>query len=75
MPLSENLLCFRNVSKNYYGNNVLSNINFDVKKGEIHALIGENGAGKSTLLYLMSGLLTRQGDMMARYLSMEKRQT
>lgn len=32
MPLSENLLCFRNVSKNYYGNNVLSNINFDVKK-------------------------------------------
>ena len=56
MPLSENLLCFRNVSKNYYGNNVLSNINFDVKKGEIHALIGENGAGKSTLMNILFGM-------------------
>ena len=56
MPLSENLLCFRNVSKNYYGNNVLSNINFDVKKGEILALIGENGAGKSTLMNILFGM-------------------
>ncbi len=45
MLLGENLLSFRNVSKDYYGNNVLSNINIEVKKGEIHALIGENGAG------------------------------
>ncbi len=45
MLLSENLLSFRNVSKSYYGNTVLSNINIEVKKGEIHALIGENGAG------------------------------
>ncbi len=56
MLLSENLLCFRNVSKNYYGNNVLSNINFDVRKGEIHALIGENGAGKSTLMNILFGM-------------------
>lgn len=54
--MSEDLLCFRNVSKNYYGNNVLSNISFDVKKGEIHALIGENGAGKSTLMNILFGM-------------------
>jgi simple sugar transport system ATP-binding protein len=56
MLLGENLLSFRNVSKDYYGNNVLSNINIEVKKGEIHALIGENGAGKSTLMNILFGM-------------------
>ena len=56
MLLSENLLSFRNVSKSYYGNTVLSNINIEVKKGEIHALIGENGAGKSTLMNILFGM-------------------
>jgi len=44
------------VTKNYYGNVVLENINFDVKAGEIHALIGENGAGKSTLMNILFGM-------------------
>ena len=56
MLLSENLLSFRNVSKSYYGNTVLSNINIEVKKGEIHALIGENGARKSTLMNILFGM-------------------
>src|SRR5690554_5978017 len=34
------------------------NIHLDVKKGEIHALLGENGAGKSTLMNMLSGILT-----------------
>ncbi|MEA4881936.1 MAG: sugar ABC transporter ATP-binding protein [Synergistaceae bacterium] len=54
--MSESLLQFKNVSKSYYGNKVLSDINFDVKKGEIHALIGENGAGKSTLMNILFGM-------------------
>ncbi|MBR4400468.1 MAG: sugar ABC transporter ATP-binding protein [Synergistes sp.] len=54
--MEEPLLCFRNISKSYYGNKVLTNINFDVKKGEIHALIGENGAGKSTLMNILFGM-------------------
>ena len=54
--MSESLLQFRNVSKNYYGNSVLTGINFDVKEGEIHALIGENGAGKSTLMNILFGM-------------------
>ena len=54
--MSDSLLQFRNVSKSYYGNSVLSGINFEVKKGEIHALIGENGAGKSTLMNILFGM-------------------
>ncbi len=54
--MSESLLQFRNVSKSYFGNKVLSDVTFDVKKGEIHALIGENGAGKSTLMNILFGM-------------------
>jgi len=54
--LKDTLLRFSNVSKNYYGNVVLENINFEVRAGEIHALIGENGAGKSTLMNVLFGM-------------------
>lgn len=54
--MSENLLSIKNVSKEYYGNKVLKNINIDIKKGEIHAIIGENGAGKSTLMNIIFGM-------------------
>lgn len=54
--MSESLLKFKDVSKEYYGNRVLKNINLEIKKGEIHALIGENGAGKSTLMNLLFGM-------------------
>jgi simple sugar transport system ATP-binding protein len=45
-----------NISKDYYGNQVLKNINIAVKEGEIHALMGENGAGKSTLMNILFGM-------------------
>ncbi len=54
--MSDSLLQFNNISKSYYGNRVLSDITFDVKKGEVHALIGENGAGKSTLMNILFGM-------------------
>lgn len=54
--MSDNLLVFKNVSKTYSGNQVLKDINFDIKKGEIHALLGENGAGKSTLMNILFGM-------------------
>lgn len=54
--LSDNLLSIKNISKEYYGNQVLKDINLDIKKGEIHALIGENGAGKSTLMNILFGM-------------------
>ena len=54
--MNENLLSFNNVSKEYYGNPVLTDINLKIKKGEIHALVGENGAGKSTLMNILFGM-------------------
>ena len=54
--MNEKLLEFKSVSKTYSGNQVLKDINFDIKKGEIHALLGENGAGKSTLMNILFGM-------------------
>ena len=50
------LLEFKNVSKNYSGNQVLKDVSIAIQPGEIHALIGENGAGKSTLMNVLFGM-------------------
>ena len=44
------------VSKRFGHVNANSQVDFDARKGEIHALLGENGAGKTTLMNIMSGL-------------------
>jgi putative multiple sugar transport system ATP-binding protein len=46
----------RNITKTFPGVKALDNVNFSVKQGEIHALVGENGAGKSTLMKVLSGV-------------------
>lgn len=50
------LLQMQDVSKSYYGTQVLKDIRLAVKPGEIHAIVGENGAGKSTLMNILFGM-------------------
>ena len=55
--MNETILEMKQITK-IYGNGVLANdkVDFSVRKGEIHALMGENGAGKSTLMKLLFGI-------------------
>ena len=51
------LLQFTRVTRRFAGVPALREIDFDVRPGEVHAIVGENGAGKSTLLNLIAGVL------------------
>ena len=65
--MSDNILEMKDITKVFPGVKALNNVNLKVKRGEIHALVGENGAGKSTLMKVLSGVYphgTYTGDIL-----------
>lgn len=58
------ILLMKHISKTYPGVKALDNVDFSLRRGEIHALVGANGAGKSTLVGILSGAKVRDaGDI------------
>lgn len=54
--MCDNIIEAKGVGKEFNGVWVLKDIDFTLRRGEIHALVGENGAGKSTFIKLLSGV-------------------
>ena len=57
----DSLLEMRGIYKTFPGVKALQNVDFTLKEGEIHALMGENGAGKSTLIKVLTGVHVKDG--------------
>src|SRR5689334_6978536 len=51
------MLEVRDITKSFYGIQVLDTVRLDMRHGEVHAMVGENGAGKSTLMNIVSGVV------------------
>ena len=58
---TENILEMRKIDKIFPGVKALDQVDFSVRRGEVHCLIGANGAGKSTLMKILSGAYKEDG--------------
>lgn len=59
--MAETILEMKNIDKYFSGVHALKSVSFDLRAGEVHALMGENGAGKSTLMKVLTGIHQMDG--------------
>ena len=59
--MTETMLSMEGIQKYFPGVHALDNCRFELRRGEVHALVGENGAGKSTMMKILSGIYQRDG--------------
>ncbi len=71
--MSDIIVRMEGISKSFGGIKALDNVKIELRKGEVHALMGENGAGKSTLMKIMTGVYTKDEGTMELYDEQQKK--